>query len=401
MYTTFFNLTCKPFQLTPDPEFLFMSKGHKKALNYLTYGISDSNTGFILVTGEVGTGKTTLLRQLINEVRGEEVKFARIDNTKVTSEQLMAMINEDFGLDAKGKNKTQLLSELTDFLIQEFGRGKRPMMIIDEAQNLSPDMLEEVRLLSNLETDKAKLLQILLVGQPELRKTLALPELRQLRQRITISCHLLPLTREETEAYIFHRLEVAGNRQALSFDEGVIERIHAFSKGTPRLINIICDFIMLSAFIEKTTTVSTSLVQELIGQIESENRYWQDTPSPAHAPGSPDAAHEILHRLDRLEVVLYKWESLKAEQKQILEKLSEKEKQLNDRIDACRAELLHLNANTGGNRLDSIFQEIEMLKERIDGLENKEPRISQGNGRKRNWWERVFGREAGISMRVF
>ncbi|MEW6001491.1 MAG: AAA family ATPase, partial [Nitrospirota bacterium] len=217
MYTSFFGFKQKPFELTPDPEFLFMSKVHKKALTYLNYGITSNSGGFILITGQAGTGKTTVIRSIMKRLI-EEIKFARINNTRVTSEQLIAMINEDFELDTKGKDKTQMLRDLTDFLVEQYKKNRKSFLIIDEAQNLSPDLLEEIRLLSNLETDKSKLLQMILVGQPELRRVLAQPELRALRQRINVSCQIYPLTKEETEEYIFHRLEIAGNRGAVSFE---------------------------------------------------------------------------------------------------------------------------------------------------------------------------------------
>lgn len=363
MYHSFFNLDCSPFQLTSDPEFLYMSKGHKKVLDYLTYGIGEGNTGFILLTGEAGTGKTTLIRKLISAGSEEQVRFARIDNTKVTPEQLMAMINDDFGLDTRGKDKAQLLIDLTEFLIREFTEGKRPMLIIDEAQNLSPDMLEEVRLLSNLETDKAKLLQILLVGQPELRATLALPHLRQLRQRITISCHLQPLTRAETEAYLLHRLEVAGNRRALQFEEGTLDVIQAFSKGIPRLINIIGDFIMLSAFIEKTMTVSLDLVRELTGQIETENGYWQDQSRQRPQPDSNGLLGDLLARLEKLEAAY-------AEKSG-----PDKERAL----------------------LQALQQETRLLGRRLAALERKPPLPLARRIEKRQWWGRLFGRAASAA----
>jgi putative secretion ATPase (PEP-CTERM system associated) len=249
MYTSFFGFTCKPFQLTPDPEFLFLSRVHKRALTYLNYGISE-NFGFILVTGEIGTGKTTIMRTLLKQVP-QEIRIARVNNTKVTSEQLISMINEDFGIDTKGKDKTQLLSELADFLIRLYGERKRAVLIIDEAQNLSPDLLEEIRLLSNLETDKSKLLQIVLIGQPELNSTLSRVELEQLRQRIAFRTHISPLSREETEAYIRHRLRVAGNENGVSFEEGVMDAIYDFSKGTPRLINVLCEFSLLAVFVDE------------------------------------------------------------------------------------------------------------------------------------------------------
>jgi len=268
MYTSFFGFTCKPFQLSPDPEFLFMSRGHKRALTFLNYGMAD-NAGFILVTGEIGVGKTTLLRSMIKKIP-QDVKLARINNTKVTSDQLIAMISEEYGIDTRGDDKTRMLSKLTDFLISQYAAGGRSMIIIDEAQNLSPDLLEEIRLLSNLETDKSKLLQIILVGQPELNVTLSSPGLEQLRQRIAINTHINPLTFEETDAYIRHRLKIAGNEGGVTFQPGVVETIYDFSKGVPRLINIICDFTLLAAFVDSTKTIDSVLMKEIIRELADE-----------------------------------------------------------------------------------------------------------------------------------
>jgi general secretion pathway protein A len=262
MYTSFFSFKYKPFQLTPDPEFLFLSRSHKKAMTFLNYGIAD-NTGFILLTGEIGTGKTTILRSMIKSIP-QNVKLARINNTKVSSEQLISMINEDFGIDIKGLDKTQLLSRLSDFLIDQYAQGGRSMIIIDEAQNLSSDLLEEIRLLSNLETDKSKLLQIILVGQPELNLKLGRPELEQLRQRITVSAHITPLTKDEMDLYIKYRLKIAGNENAVAFEEGVMDAMYAFSKGVPRLINIVCDFALLTAFTDGKNIIDTGLIHEVI-----------------------------------------------------------------------------------------------------------------------------------------
>lgn len=274
MYEKFFNLRTKPFELVPNPDFLYMSRSHKKAMTYLDYGIREK-VGFILLTGEVGSGKTTLVKNMIKGLNGR-VTLSKVFNTKVSSEQLISMINEDFGLDVGGKDKTTLLRELNDFLIEQYANRRQPILIIDESQNLSPELLEEVRLLSNLETDTSKLLLIILVGQPELRKTLASSELRQLRQRISISCHLLPLTRDEMEKYILHRLEIAGNREAVKFPEEIMDIIHVFSRGIPRLVNIICDFLLLSAYAEGTKELSAELAREVVGELELENSYWDD-----------------------------------------------------------------------------------------------------------------------------
>lgn len=260
MYTEFFGLREKPFELLPNPKFLFLSKGHKKALSYLEYGIQE-RVGFTLLTGEVGSGKTTLLRNLLKEL-GERTTLSMVFNTRVDARQLLALINEDFGLAVEGKDKVTLLRELNDFLVEENSNGRRPIVIIDEAQNLNAEALEEIRLLSNLEFDSFKMLQIVLVGQPELKELLARPELRQLRQRISVSCHLGPLDREETEAYIFHRLEVAGNRAAVELSEEVLDGIYAFTTGGPRQINVICDFMLLAAFVESNRELTPDLLAE-------------------------------------------------------------------------------------------------------------------------------------------
>ena len=272
MYESFFELQVKPFELLPDPKFIYLSKSHKKALTYLDYGIRE-RAGFILLTGEVGSGKTTLIRDLLDK-HYEQAVLSKIFNTRATSEQLLAMINDDFGLPTQGKDKVSLIRDLNDFLVDQYARGNQPILIIDEAQNLAPDLLEEVRMLSNLETSDSKLLQIILVGQPELRTILSAPELRQLRQRIGISCHLQALSREETEHYITHRLEVAGNASAVDFPTESLDVVFRYSRGIPRLINIICDFLMLSAFAEEAKVVSVELVRDVIGDLDFDNQFW-------------------------------------------------------------------------------------------------------------------------------
>jgi len=272
MYNSFFNLLYKPFDLLPDPKFIYQSKSHKKALTYLDYGIRE-RSGFVLLTGEVGSGKTTLIRNLLDK-NYEHAVLSKIFNTCVTSDQLLAMINDDFGLVTDGKDKVALIRDLNMFLVEQYAQGNQPILIIDEAQNLSQQLLEEVRMLSNLEASDCKLLQIILVGQPELRETLSAPELRQLRQRISINCHLQALNREEVGHYIDHRLKVAGNATAVEFSSGVLETVFRYSKGIPRLINIICDFLMLSAFAEETTIISNEMVREVIGDLDFDNYYW-------------------------------------------------------------------------------------------------------------------------------
>jgi len=274
MYEAFFNLRMKPFELVPDPSFIYRSKSHKRAITFLDYGIR-ARAGFILLTGEVGSGKTTIIRDLLNK-RYEQLVLAKVFNTRVTSEQLLAMINDDFGLQTQGKDKVTLIRDLNEFLVDQYARGNQPILIIDEAQNLAEELLEEVRMLSNLETSDSKLLQIILVGQPELRTILAAPSLRQLRQRISINCHLQPLSRHETECYIMHRLEVAGNAAAVEFPSESLDIVFRFSKGIPRLINIICDFLMLSAFAEEMKVISVNMVREVIGDLDFDNHFWSN-----------------------------------------------------------------------------------------------------------------------------
>jgi putative secretion ATPase (PEP-CTERM system associated) len=271
MYEKHFSFKYKPFDLVPNPDFLFPSSTHKKAITYLDYGVKE-RIGFILLTGEIGSGKTTIIRNFIKDLNGL-IKLSRINNTKVSSEQLISMINDDFGLDVKGKSKTKLLSELNEFLIEQYSKKSQPVLLIDEAQNLSADLLEEIRLLSNLETDRSKLLQIILVGQPELKKTLMLPELMQLRQRINISYHINPLTIDETARYIKHRLTIAGNPDAIKLHREILNLIYQFSMGIPRLINILCDLSLLTAYTEGEKEVSTDIVREVVKDLKSRDNW--------------------------------------------------------------------------------------------------------------------------------
>jgi len=261
MYREFFGLKEKPFNLTPDPAFLFLSKKHQEALAHLSYGITERK-GFIEITGEIGAGKSTICRALLNRV-GEKVKTAYLLNSNITSDmQLLCTIIDDLGIKPAGKNKAALLKAMNKFLLEQTTLGNNVVLIIDEAQNLKPKVLEQIRMLSNLETDKEKLLQIILVGQPELKDILRRPELAQLNQRITVRYHVSPLEREETEHYIRHRLNVAGANGSLSFAEEAYDLIHNFSSGVPRLINVICDKTLLCAFVEETKHITDSIVKK-------------------------------------------------------------------------------------------------------------------------------------------
>ncbi len=276
MYTAFFGLREKPFDLLPNPDFLYPSRAHKRALTYLTHGIKE-RAGFILLTGEVGSGKTTLIRNMIRSQLRDSV-LSKVFNTRVDSLQLLVQINGDFGLETDGRDKATLLRDLNDFLIEQYAQRRQAVLIIDEAQNLSAEILEEVRMLSNLETDRDKLLQIILVGQPELREILARPGLLQLRQRIQINCHLQPLSAAEVREYILFRLEKAGNKTALIFDDDAVEAVATYSRGIPRLVNILCDYIMIDAYSSQTRNIEGSVIHELAADLSFEAQYWNPEP---------------------------------------------------------------------------------------------------------------------------
>lgn len=356
MYTDFFGLSAKPFELLPNPKFLYLSKGHRKALSYLQYGVQE-HAGFTLLTGEVGSGKTTLVRDIINRVSADTT-LAMVFNTRVDGHQLISMINEDFGLDVVGKDKVQLLRELNDFLLDECTAGRQPIIIVDEAQNLSADSLEEIRMLSNLEADSFKLVQIVLVGQPELKQIIAQPSLRQLRQRISISCHLNPLNREETEEYIFHRLGTVGNRDCVTFKDGVFDMIYRFSGGIPRLINLICDFLLLSAFVEETKEIDIELVKDAVNELSFEEAQLSMNMGNERIHGSSPrpVAGTMEDRLAQIEENYAKLNAQRSEKEAILERLS------------SQGSILEYLINQQQNQFNQFEDQLKKISSQIDRL---------------------------------
>src|SRR5690349_8529639 len=236
MYERFYQLPERRFALSPEPEYLYPSRVHEEAVDYLRYGL-ESQAGFIVITGEIGSGKTTLLQTLLRNL-DSHTTVGRIVNTMLEPRELLETIMIDFGIDPTGRSKPMLLRDLSQFLVDQRLAGRMVLLVIDEAQNLSLAALEELRMLSNLETEKSKLLQIVMVGQPDLRQTLLLPELEQLRQRITVSYHLPPLDAEETWNYINHRLRRAAVGPPLEFPRDATDSIHDRSRGVPRIINV-------------------------------------------------------------------------------------------------------------------------------------------------------------------
>src|SRR3569833_4266778 len=256
MYKAFFGLSQNPFNLSPDPDFLYRSPQHEEALANLIYGVR-SRKGFIVLTGEVGTGKTTMLECLRDYLDSQRMEYAFIFNSRLSPEQFFEMMAYDLDLQCDRKSKTAVLVALNDLLIRQAERGRTCVLIVDEAHNLEWDVLEEIRLLGNLETRQGKLLQIILSGQPELDRKLDAPNLRQLKQRIVLRCTLNALTQEECTAYIDSRLARAGMNVQTVFPPEVLEEVHYRSRGIPRLINLLCDTLLVTAFAmaQRVTTI--------------------------------------------------------------------------------------------------------------------------------------------------
>lgn len=270
MYTAFYGLREKPFALSPDPKFLFLAQSHREALAHLLYGI-EQGEGFIAVTGEVGTGKTTLCRTLLQRL-GAESEVAFVFNPKLSGLDLLKTINAEFGLTHESDSQRDLNDALNRFLVEKKSRGKRVLLIIDEAQNLEQETLEQVRLLSNLETETSKLIQIVLLGQPELDALLESPELRQLKQRISVRWRLKPLSPSETRDYVRHRLRVAAGGARDLFSEPALRELHRLSGGTPRVVNVLCDRSLLAGYAAGVREITPAVVRAASAELRGRGR---------------------------------------------------------------------------------------------------------------------------------
>jgi general secretion pathway protein A len=292
MYNAFFGLKESPFNLTPDPSFLYRSRQHEEALANLIYGVQ-SRKGFVVLTGEVGTGKTTMLECLQDFLAAHQIDFAYLFNSRLTVEQFFEMIAYDLDLRCARTSKTEVLIALNQLLLQNANEGRTSALIVDEAHNLEWDVLEEIRLLGNLENRRGKLLQIVLAGQPEFDRKLDAPSLRQLKQRIALRCMLQPFTYAEAVEYIESRLAKVGMQQQTVFPLDVLEQIHVRSQGIPRLINAICDNILLTAFALEKKTTTVEMVDEVSDDMRLEWPGRRVRVSPmAEVPGPSLFSHE-------------------------------------------------------------------------------------------------------------
>lgn len=310
MYESFYGLTGKPFQLNPDPSFFFGSKGHSSAYSYLKYGVFQSE-GFIVVTGEIGAGKTTLVRTLLEELDPRKVVAVQLVSTQLEADDLLRSVATAFGLPVRGTDKAQLLATIEAFLTSLVTEHKRALLVVDEAQNLSPRAMEELRMLSNFQLGDRALLQSFLVGQPELRELLRGPSMQQLRQRVIASYHLGPMDEDETRGYIEHRLHRVGWKDDPSFDPAVFPSIYRATGGIPRKINLLCNRLLLASYLAEKHAIDRADVDAVIGEIRAEGGV--DAPVQSQPAALPEeggrvdnvvrsfAISSIAARLDRLE----------------------------------------------------------------------------------------------------
>jgi general secretion pathway protein A len=308
MYESFYGFSAKPFQLKPDPNFFFGSKGHKRAMAYLEYGLSQGE-GFIVITGEVGAGKTTLVRNLFRKLETEKILAAQLVSTHLGSEDTLRMAAAAFGLPFKDASKADLLTGIEEFLRRCDRQGKRALLVVDEAQNLAPGAVEELRMLSNFQTVDKSLLQTFLLGQPEFRKTLNGSEMEQLRQRVIATYHLGPMDASETRSYIEHRLSTVGWHGDPSFGEDAFAAVYDYTDGIPRKINTLCDRLLLMGCLEELHDFGSSEVNEVIRDIQQEF----DLPASAAdakitSASVPDKA-ETQTSLENMDVRLAKMEN--------------------------------------------------------------------------------------------
>lgn len=304
MYKEFFGLRANPFNVNPDPRYLFLTRHTEEALACLTYGIQ-SRKGFVLLTGEVGTGKTTLINKLLEWLRLQQVATAFLFNSRLNVPQFLDYVMTDFGIPIDSRSKSQILLRLYNWLLDRYRAGETAVLIVDEAQNLSDEVLEEIRLLTNLETFTEKLLQIVLVGQPELELKLRQPHLRQLRQRLTLRAKTHPLTLDETYAYVAQRLRIAGSNGQPIFQPEAVAAIHRYAGGIPRVVNLLCEHALVSAFVDQQRLVSPEVVEAVARDFDmtSDNHTGNHSNGNGATPSKPEPVTGGIEKFDLLEAL--------------------------------------------------------------------------------------------------
>jgi general secretion pathway protein A len=313
MYESFYGFKEKPFDLHPDPDYLYMSRVHENTYVHLEYAILE-NKGFVVVTGEIGSGKTTLLNYLLNQIGGN-FQVGLVNNTNILPSEFLKMVCKEFELDPKTSDKAELIDIFSGFLIEQFAAGGRVVLIVDEAQNLTNDTMEEIRMLSNIETEKHHLIQIILVGQPELRFKLQQSNLKQFAQRVTVQCHLKGLEKDEVKEYIKHRLEVGGGERFDIFDLETIEKISDYSRGIPRLINILCDSALVYGFADGLETISTAILDNVYEELKALGTFTDYDAKPSANPLAPKSSSVVSVALDDARIQLLEGKVLLLEEK--------------------------------------------------------------------------------------
>ena len=368
MYEAYYGLTDRPFQTTPDSSYYFGSRQHQRAMAYLEYGLHQSE-GFIVITGEVGAGKTTLIRNLFSKLDSEKIIAASLMSTQLDADNVLRMVASAFGLPTANVTKADLLIALDAFLGYAYRTGKRCLIVVDEAQNLSLEAVEELRMLSNFELNQHALLQSFLVGQPEFRQTLQSPRMLQLRQRVIAACHLGPLDAAETRSYVEHRLAHAGWKDSPKFHEDAFPAIYAASGGIPRRINVVCDRLLLSGFLANTNTFGEAEVTEIAREIESESFAPKPAAVAASAPAA-SASHPAEHTAVESAAVLRPPATVDA---LTWDNFALRLNQVDDRMDRIESALDGLLRNNSG-ALALLSQLVERIEEANRDREDKDDR---------------------------
>ena len=346
MYESFYGFKEKPFDLHPDPDYLYMSRVHENTYTHLEYAILE-NKGFVVVTGEIGSGKTTLINYLLNKI-GTNIQVGLVNNTNIQPAEFLKMVCKEFELDPKTNDKAELIDILSGYLIDQFAAGERVVLIVDEAQNLTNDTMEEIRMLSNIETEKHHLVQIILVGQPELKFKLQQSNLKQLAQRVTVHCHLKGLEKDEVAEYIQHRLQVGGSQRMDLFDKETIETIAIYSRGIPRLINVLCDSSLVYGFADELQTVGRDVLDAVYEELKSLGTFTDyDVKPSANPPSTKTVAPGAEMSGSRIEI------------------LEGQVRLLDDKINGLKEKLEFLT-HKRVERDDFVIELLRMLKENID-----------------------------------